>query len=88
MFLAVIFSKQPSFSKVFAQVQTRVKLRDLIGITVKHQRGLLGGKQATANAPFAGLAPAWMVNFRIHIGVETIFTGGPISAMNCVVDGG
>ena len=45
---------------MLAQVQTRVKLRDLIGITIKHQRGLLGGEQAPANAPLTGLAPARM----------------------------
>src|SRR5688500_19193013 len=51
------------------QIHPGVQARDLVRVTVEHQRS------ATAKLPDAALArlgPAWMIHLGIHVRVETI----------------
>src|SRR5262245_18596707 len=51
-------------------IHSPVEVRDLFAVTVEHQS--LSPEEFT-DAPFRGLAPARMVDFRVHIGIETVF---------------
>src|SRR5439155_23491670 len=55
------------------QVHTRVHRRDLIAVPVEHE-----GLPAThlGNAPLRRLAPARMVDLRVHVRVEAVLTRG------------
>jgi len=61
-------------SKVAAQIQVLVQMRYVLAITIEHQRFLFARKQAGTDAPFACLTPAWMINLRIYVCVEAVFT--------------
>src|SRR3954465_14843278 len=57
-------------SVILLQVHAGVKACYLITIAIEHQGWALA---ELANTALAGLAPAWMVFLRIHVGIETIF---------------
>src|SRR5512133_3528359 len=59
-------------SVVPPQVHARVERCDLISVTVEHQGR---AAQELADAAFLGLAPARMVNRRVHVGVEAVLVG-------------
>src|SRR5213592_61419 len=59
-------------SKIFPQVQAGVQMRDLFFVTVEHERGLFARKEAGPDDSLASLAPAWMIDVRVHIGVEAV----------------
>ena len=61
-------------SEIASEVEVFVEVRDLLPVAIEHQRRLLVGKQARTDAAFARLAPAWMVDIGIHVGVETVFS--------------
>ena len=48
-----------------------VQMRDLFFVTVEHERGLFAGKEAGSYYAFAFLAPARVIDIRIHVCVET-----------------
>src|SRR5947207_11431124 len=56
--------------EVFAQVHSGIHRRDLVGVSVEHQRGSL---EEITDAPFAGLAPPRMIHTRIYVRVKAIF---------------
>src|SRR5580658_6994914 len=57
----------PESSEILLQVHALVHIRHLIAVAVEHQRVPL---KEFANTPLLGLAPARMVNIRIHVGVK------------------
>src|SRR6266481_9103039 len=59
---------------VFAQIHARVKAGDLVGVAVEHQ-GLVGLEEF-GEAALASLAPAGMIDFGIHIGIEAVLLRG------------
>src|SRR5437667_9266982 len=57
----------------FACLEALVEIRDLFGITVEE---LGGDALLLAERQFRLLAPARMIDGRIHIGPEAVFVGG------------
>src|SRR6476646_2233119 len=60
-------------SKILAQVHSGVEMGGLLLVTIEHQRRLLAGEKATADHPLARLAPARVIDIRIHVRIETVF---------------
>src|SRR5262245_48502218 len=58
--------------KILPQIHSGVEMRYLFLVTVEHERGLFTGKESGADHAFALLAPAWMIDTRIHVGVKTV----------------
>src|SRR5882672_5508025 len=58
---------------IFLQVHAVVETRHLVAVAIEHlsRRALEKPRQAN----FLGLAPARVVHFGIHVGVETVFMG-------------
>src|SRR5205823_4777423 len=54
---------------ILHQIHAAIKTRNLIAITVEHQR--VASSEFTETALF-GLAPAGVVAFRIHIGIKPV----------------
>src|SRR5437016_12115479 len=48
-------------------------MRDLFFVSVEHQCRLLARKEAGPDDSLASLAPAGMIDVRVHIGVEAVF---------------
>src|SRR5262245_47364378 len=46
---------------------------DLLFVAVEHERRLLAGKEPGANNSLAFLAPARMIDIRVHVGVKAVF---------------
>src|SRR6516225_5245230 len=60
-------------SKALAQIHALVHRRDEIAVAVVHERLALGLEEAVlANAPLRGLAPARVIDVRIHVRVEPV----------------
>src|SRR6476469_125947 len=57
-------------SVIFLQVHAGVKTCYLVSIAIEHESWTLA---ELANAALAGLAPAWMILLRIHVGVKAVF---------------
>ena len=55
---------------ILLQIHSTVKIRDLFTVAVEHQ-GL--APEEFTDAPLRRLAPARVIDFRIHIGVKTVF---------------
>src|SRR5438132_7322600 len=53
--------------EILAQVHSGVEMGDLLLVTIEHQRRLLAGEKTTADHPLARLAPARMIDIRIHV---------------------
>src|SRR5690606_33569050 len=68
-------STSVAWSVVGSQVHAVIEAGHLVRIAVEHQRRTAGGPEETtlADADFARLAPARMVDLRIDVGVEAIF---------------
>src|SRR2546421_527874 len=60
-----------SSSKVLAQIHPSVEAGHLLRVAVEGQRWAAG---EVANPSFGGLAPARMIDSRIHVGVEAILS--------------
>src|SRR5210317_504278 len=58
--------------EVTPEVQAFVEIRDLFAVPVEHQSGLFAGEYAGTDPPFPCLAPAWVVDLGVHVGVETV----------------
>src|SRR5882672_7657426 len=58
---------------VLREIEAGVQARDLIGVAVEHQRRCSSREQTAAELPFAGLAPARVIDLRIHVRVEPVF---------------
>lgn len=72
-------ASDPGASEVPPQVHARVQRGDLVRVAVERQRGLPRREQARADAPLGLLAPAGMVDGRVHVRVETVLGGrGPV----------
>ena len=54
------------------EIEPRVQAGDLIGVAVEHQCWCPRREQASAELSFARLAPARVIDFRIHVRVEPV----------------
>src|SRR4030067_1356004 len=62
----------PSCASVeFAQVHATVERRDLVGVAIEWQRRTLS---EFAETPLLGLAPARVIDCRVHVCIETVLT--------------
>src|SRR5262249_26798306 len=60
-------------SEILSQVHPGIEAGDLIAIAVEHQGRTL---QEFADATLLRLAPAWMVDLGIDVGIEAVFVRG------------
>src|SRR5262245_57319871 len=58
---------------VASQIHTCVQGRDLIAVTVEHLRRDFRIEQTAAEASLTRLAPARMIDLRVHVRVEAVF---------------
>src|SRR6516162_7246125 len=73
---AITRQKNLHTSEELAQIHIGIEARDLVGIAIEWQRRVaLGEEPALANFAFGLLAPTRVIDFRIHVRVETIFVG-------------
>src|SRR5688572_3061146 len=72
-----VMAKITPRSEQLLEVHAGVHRSHLGFVAVEHQgRSLLGKQVAVTEAPLGRLAPPWMVDVGIHVGVETVFLGG------------
>src|SRR5271165_7236996 len=64
-----------SASEIFPQVHPRIEAGNFGSIAVERQRGASRRKQPGADLPLGRLAPARMINLRVHVREKTIFAG-------------
>src|SRR5689334_3330824 len=57
---------------VSCEVEPGIEASDLIRVAVEHQRRLSRREQAAAELAFGGLAPARVVDLRIHVRIEPV----------------
>src|SRR6476620_6986912 len=69
------FEQAPSIELL--QVHAGIEAGDLISVAVEHEgRAALHEDAAFADAPFGGLAPARMIDRRVHVGIEAVLAWG------------
>src|SRR5216117_3586215 len=75
LFARILIKKFISNStlKILSQIHAGVQMRDLFFVAVEHQCRLLARKEARPDDSLASLAPAGMIDVRVHIGVEAVF---------------
>jgi hypothetical protein len=76
--------------KVFLEIHAAVETGDLVSIAVEHERGLALVEERSADAALGLLAPAWMVDIGVYVGIKTVLGAmsfqavGGWSAVKCI----
>src|SRR5512138_850431 len=61
---------------VLRQIHPRIQRRDFLLVAVEHQRGYARVEETAADPAFASLAPARVVDIRVHVRVEAVLVRG------------
>src|SRR6516164_9832255 len=65
-------------SEALLQIHPCVERSDLFFVSVEFQSWLSGEEETSSNDALGFLAPAWVINFGVHIGQKTVFAGGDL----------